>query len=51
MACTLAYLHREFELQVIHGEMKSSNVMLDEGYQARLDDFRLTWQNDDDASR
>ncbi|XP_078435015.1 concanavalin A-like lectin protein kinase family protein [Wolffia australiana] len=46
VAAALAYLHRECEKQVIHRDVKSSNVMLDEGFEARLGDFGLARQAD-----
>ncbi|XP_042418344.1 L-type lectin-domain containing receptor kinase VIII.1-like [Zingiber officinale] len=50
VASALAYLHREFDRQVIHRDVKSSNVMLDEGYHARLGDFGLARQVEHDKS-
>ncbi|KAJ1695541.1 hypothetical protein LUZ63_012239 [Rhynchospora breviuscula] len=50
VASALAYLHRECERQVIHRDVKSSNVMLDEGYHARLGDFGLARQTEHDKS-
>ncbi|XP_008789069.2 L-type lectin-domain containing receptor kinase VIII.1-like [Phoenix dactylifera] len=50
VASALAYLHRECERQVIHRDVKSSNVMLDEGYNARLGDFGLARQVEHDKS-
>ncbi|XP_073104937.1 L-type lectin-domain containing receptor kinase VIII.1 [Elaeis guineensis] len=50
VASALAYLHRECERQVIHRDVKSSNVMLDEGYHARLGDFGLARQVEHDKS-
>nr|CAD1841939.1 unnamed protein product [Ananas comosus var. bracteatus] len=44
VASALAYLHWECERQVIHRDVKSSNVMLGEGYHARLGDFGLARQ-------
>lgn len=37
----LAYLHEELELQVIFRDFKTSNVLLDENFQAKLSDFGL----------
>ncbi|KAG6530449.1 L-type lectin-domain containing receptor kinase VIII.1-like [Zingiber officinale] len=50
VASALAYLHRECDRQVIHRDVKSSNVMLDEGYHARLGDFGLARQVEHDKS-
>ncbi|MQL82601.1 hypothetical protein Taro_015084 [Colocasia esculenta] len=50
VASALAYLHRECEWQVIHRDVKSSNVMLDEDFQARLGDFGLARQVEHDKS-
>ncbi|XP_039128249.1 LOW QUALITY PROTEIN: L-type lectin-domain containing receptor kinase VIII.1-like [Dioscorea cayenensis subsp. rotundata] len=50
VASALAYLHRECERQVIHRDVKSSNVMLDEGFRARLGDFGLARQVEHDKS-
>ncbi|KAK1256618.1 L-type lectin-domain containing receptor kinase VIII.2 [Acorus gramineus] len=44
VASALAYLHGECESCVIHRDVKSSNVMLDEGFNARLGDFGLARQ-------
>ncbi|OQU77305.1 L-type lectin-domain containing receptor kinase VIII.2 [Sorghum bicolor] len=44
VASALAYLHHECERRVIHRDVKSSNVMLDEAYRARLGDFGLARQ-------
>ncbi|GER28693.1 lectin protein kinase family protein [Striga asiatica] len=44
VASALAYLHGECESRVIHRDVKTSNVMLDEGFNARLGDFGLARQ-------
>ncbi|ERN19258.1 hypothetical protein AMTRI_Chr10g232080 [Amborella trichopoda] len=41
LASVLAYLHEECEQQVIHRDIKTSNVMLDADFNARLGDFGL----------
>ncbi|KAK3137620.1 hypothetical protein QOZ80_5BG0454720 [Eleusine coracana subsp. coracana] len=50
VASALAYLHHECDRRVIHRDVKSSNVMLDEAYRARLGDFGLARQADHGAS-
>ncbi|KAG8374249.1 hypothetical protein BUALT_Bualt11G0111700 [Buddleja alternifolia] len=50
VASALAYLHQECENQVIHRDIKSSNIMLDEGFNARLGDFGLARQIEHDKS-
>lgn len=41
VASALLYLHEEWEQQVIHRDVKASNIMLDSEYKARLGDFGL----------
>ncbi|KAL2457189.1 putative L-type lectin-domain containing receptor kinase S.7 [Abeliophyllum distichum] len=41
LASVLTYLHQECEQQVIHRDIKASNIMLDGNYNARLGDFGL----------
>ncbi|KAJ7552997.1 hypothetical protein O6H91_06G080100 [Diphasiastrum complanatum] len=41
LASALLYLHEEWEQQVVHRDVKASNVMLDANFTARLGDFGL----------
>lgn len=41
LAAALFYLHEQLETQIIHRDVKSSNVMLDSNFNARLGDFGL----------
>ncbi|RRT62928.1 hypothetical protein BHE74_00034673, partial [Ensete ventricosum] len=41
MARGLAYLHQEFHVCIIHRDIKSSNVLLDDDFQPRIADFGL----------
>ncbi|KAJ4980448.1 hypothetical protein NE237_031285 [Protea cynaroides] len=41
LATTMFYLHEQLETQIIHRDVKTSNVMLDSNYNARLGDFGL----------
>ncbi|KAG6430469.1 hypothetical protein SASPL_108537 [Salvia splendens] len=50
VASALSYLHQECESQVIHRDIKSSNIMLDDGFNARLGDFGLARQIEHDKS-
>ncbi|KAK1318191.1 Receptor like protein kinase S.2 [Acorus calamus] len=50
LAAALFYLHDQLETQIIHRDVKTSNVMLDSGFNARLGDFGLArWLEHDDA--
>ncbi|MCL7033335.1 hypothetical protein MKW94_014452 [Papaver nudicaule] len=50
VASALAYLHQECENQVIHRDVKTSNIMLDEGFNGKLGDFGLARQVEHDKS-
>ncbi|RAL41044.1 hypothetical protein DM860_008742 [Cuscuta australis] len=50
LASVLTYLHQECEQQVIHRDIKTSNIMLDSGYNPRLGDFGLARLMDHDKS-
>jgi len=41
MARGLAYLHHEFHVCVIHRDIKSSNILLDDDFQPKIADFGL----------
>ncbi|XP_024522175.1 probable L-type lectin-domain containing receptor kinase S.7 [Selaginella moellendorffii] len=46
----LAYLHSEWEQQVVHRDVKASNIMLDANLNARLGDFGLARLMEHDSS-
>ncbi|CAM6126784.1 unnamed protein product [Calypogeia fissa] len=48
VATALAFLHEEWEQRVIHRDVKSSNIMLDGDFNARLGDFGLARSTEHD---
>ncbi|KAI5056013.1 hypothetical protein GOP47_0029534 [Adiantum capillus-veneris] len=50
VAAALAYLHEECEQQVLHRDVKASNIMVDAGFNARLGDFGLAKVTDHNKS-
>ncbi|KAL3620024.1 hypothetical protein CASFOL_034936 [Castilleja foliolosa] len=52
LATALNYLHEQLETQIIHRDVKTSNVMLDSNFNARLGDFGLArWLEHDLGSK
>ncbi|CAN7139929.1 unnamed protein product [Brassica rapa subsp. narinosa] len=50
LASALSYLHHECEQQVVHRDIKASNIMLDINFNARLGDFGLARLTEHDKS-
>lgn len=47
----LEYLHENVQPSIVHRDVRSSNVLLFDDYEAKIADFNLTNQSPDTASR
>lgn len=50
IACAVAYLHEEHDKQVIHRDIKCSNILLDSHFNPKLGDFGLARLKDPNTS-
>ena len=46
MAKGLAYLHEECNLNLIHGDIKPANILLDKDFNAKISDFGFAQPDD-----
>jgi serine/threonine protein kinase len=47
----LEYLHEKVQPSIVHRDVRSSNVLLFDGYESKIADFNLTSQPPDGAAR